>query len=478
MKLQRDEVAPRAPEHSERSATDGTQRAGQHDSVWAPARRRLTAGLVLTVTLVAFESLAVSAVMPQVSDDLGGLDLYGWVFSGFFLGNLVGVVLAGQAADRRSLAVPFGAGLILFSAGLLAGGAAPSMGVLVAARVGQGIGAGAIPAVAYTSVGRAYPASIRPRVFAVFSTAWVVPGLIGPAAATALAGATTWRAVFLALLPLVAVAAAITIPTLAHLPAPATAADDDATDGARVRRALALAVGAGLVLGGSTAGSAAVTGALVVAGVPLAAWAYLRLVPPGTARVAAGMPAAVAVRGVLTFAFFGADAFVPLALTDGRGTEDWVAGTALTAGVLGWTSAAWVQQRLVHTLGPRRLVRTGFLCVAAGAGGAILCLGGPPVAVAIALWSVAGFGTGLSYAPLSVTVLGLAPPAEQGRATAGLQLTDTLGVALGTGASGVWVAAGEAAGWSTRTSLTGAFSLCIAVALVGSVLARRLPLRL
>jgi MFS family permease len=71
------------------------------DGVWAPARRRLTTGLVLTITLVAFEALAIATVMPVVSDDLGGLGLYGWVFSGFFLGNLLGIVLAGEAADRR-----------------------------------------------------------------------------------------------------------------------------------------------------------------------------------------------------------------------------------------------------------------------------------------------------------------------------------------------------------------------------------------
>ncbi len=56
---------------------------------------------MLTITLVAFESLAIATVMPVVSDDLGGLGLYGWVFSGFFLGSLLGIVLAGWAADRR-----------------------------------------------------------------------------------------------------------------------------------------------------------------------------------------------------------------------------------------------------------------------------------------------------------------------------------------------------------------------------------------
>ena len=464
---------------------DGTQpvvreHAPVHDDssggVWAPGRRRLTAGLVLTVTLVAFESLAVSAVMPDVADDLGGLGLYGWVFSGFFLGNLVGIVLAGQAADRRSLRVPFAVGLVLFAAGLLAGGAAPSMPVLVAARVAQGMGAGAIPAVAYTSVGRAYPSAVQARVFFVFSTAWIVPGLIGPGTATALAHATSWRWVFLALLPLVVVAAAITLPSL-HPGAPA-AIEGAALDPRRVQRAVVLAVGTGLLLAGLASGDVVPAVALVLAGAPLAAWTFLRLVPAGTMHAAAGLPAAVAARGVLTFAFFGADAFIPLALREVRDEPGWVVSAALTTVAITWTSGAWVQQRVIHTVGPRRLVRTGFVCVAVGMGGAIGCLGGPPVPVAIALFGVAGLGIGLSYAPLSVTVLNTASPSEQGTSTAALQLTDVLGVALGTGVTGVFVAVGEGAGWTTRSSLTPAFVLCSAVALFGAAIARRLPNRL
>jgi MFS family permease len=440
--------------------------------VWAPATRRLTTGLVLTVTLVAFESLAISAVMPTVEDDLGDVSLYGWVFSGFFLGQLLGIVLAGQAADRRAIGVPFATGLVLFVTGLVVGGVAPSMAALVVGRVVQGIGAGVIPAVAYTSVGRAYVPAVRPRVFAVFSTAWVVPGLIGPAAATALADALSWRAVFLALIPLVLVAAALTMPALAGLPAPPPG---PVADRSRLGLALALIAGTALVLGGLASGVPVLAAVLVVVGAPVASAAFVRLVPPGTTRFAPGLPAAVAVRGVLTFAFFGVDAFVPLALTDGRGEDAWVGGVALTVATLTWTGAAWVQQHVIHRAGPRRLVRLGFLLLALGIVGAIACLGGPPVALAIVLWGFAGFGMGLSYAPISVTVLATAEPGAEGRATSAMQLTDVLGVALGTGMTGVFVAVGEAADWTTRASLTGAFAVCVAVALLGSVFARRLP---
>src|SRR6202008_3277687 len=71
------------------------------DGLWAPQTRALTIGLVLTITFVASEALAVVTVMPVVARDLGGLRLYGWVFSGFMLGAVVGIVAAGREADRR-----------------------------------------------------------------------------------------------------------------------------------------------------------------------------------------------------------------------------------------------------------------------------------------------------------------------------------------------------------------------------------------
>ena len=61
--------------------------------LWAPAHRRLTSGLVLTTTFIAVEALAVITIMPQVEHDLRGLSLYGWVFSSFMLGSLVGITI-------------------------------------------------------------------------------------------------------------------------------------------------------------------------------------------------------------------------------------------------------------------------------------------------------------------------------------------------------------------------------------------------
>src|SRR5437764_4843361 len=143
-------------------------------------RRALTIGLVLTVSTIAFEALAVATVVPAASHQLHGVRLYGWVFSAFMLADLVGITIAGRQADRRGPATVYATGLAMFSGGLVLGGLAPHMLVLVIARAVQGLGAGALSSTAFVVIARAYPEGLRPKMLAVMSSAWVVPGLIGP----------------------------------------------------------------------------------------------------------------------------------------------------------------------------------------------------------------------------------------------------------------------------------------------------------
>ncbi len=112
------------------------------------------------------------------------------------LGCMIGIVAAGREADRSGLARPYVAGLSLFGAGLVVAGLAPSMAVLVIGRSLQGFGAGAVPAVAYVAIGRSFPELLRARMMAVLSTAWVVPGLVGPLLSAGVAHLFGWRWVF------------------------------------------------------------------------------------------------------------------------------------------------------------------------------------------------------------------------------------------------------------------------------------------
>jgi MFS family permease len=447
---------------------------GRIPGLWAPQRRALTTGLVLTITFVASEALAVVTVMPVVARDLGGLRLYGWVFSGFMLGSVIGIVAAGREADRRGPAAPFVAGVVLFSAGLAVAGLAPSMGVLVAGRVLQGIGAGAVPSVAYATIGRSLPEQLRARMMAVLSTAWVVPGLAGPALSAEVARLFGWRWVFLGLLPLVAAAGAIAVPALIRLGPP----DSASAPAHRMIDGIRTAAGATIFLAGLTLAAGAGTRpaglALIAVSGAVGLPALRRLVPAGTLTARPGLPATILSRGLLTFTFFGADAYVPLAITAVRHRSPVVASIAVTGATLAWTAGAWVQARLNEAWEGCRMVRWGLVIVLAGIAGMVLVLQpGVPVAEGLAAWTVAGLGMGLAYAPLSLMMLQKAPPGLEGQTSASLNLADVLGTAIGIGVGGAAVAA--SAGSNLPLGLTTAFAAAAAVGLVALALAGRLP---
>ena len=460
---------------------DEGQGGGEGGGLMAPQRRALTVGLVLTITFVASEALAVVTVMPVVARDLGGLRLYGWVFSGFMLGSVIGIVAAGREADRRGPAVPFVAGVVLFGSGLAVAGLAPSMGVLVAGRVLQGVGAGAVPSVAYAAIGRSLPGSLRARMMAVLSTAWVAPGLAGPAVSAEVARLFGWRWVFLGLLPIVAVAGAIAVPALVRLGPPASAGAEEhrMIDGFRTAAGAAMLL-AGLTLSAGSSASpgrvAAIAGGLglIAAGLATGLPALRRLVPAGTLTARAGLPATILSRGLLTFTFFGADAYVTLAVTAVRHRTPVVAGIAVTGATVSWTIGAWVQARLSESWEGRRLVRSGLVIVLAGIAGMVLVLQpSVPVAEGLAAWTVAGLGMGLAYAPISLMMLKKAPPGQEGRVSASLNLADVLGTAIGIGVGGAAVAA--AAGHDLRLGITVAFAAAAAVGLAALALTRQLP---
>lgn len=439
--------------------------------IWSPSYRTLTIGLVLTITLSAVEALAVITILPLVKDDLGGLNLYGWVTSAFFLGTLVGIVAGGREVDRRDPASVYLTGLALFAAGLIIGGLAPSMLLVVVGRAVQGLGAGAIPAIVYAVVGRAYPESLRPRIFAILSTAWVVPGFVGPALSAVVAERFGWRFVFLGIVPLVIVAALLSSRALRSLDrSPPTNVTPH-----RLADAVRVAVGVGLVLGGLGSHSAGLGLVLVIAGAITGIKPLQRLLPEGTFLARRGLPAAVLTRGLLTFAYLGTDAFVPLTITAVRGQSAAVASIAITAATVCWTAGAWVQERLAARWSARRLLSTGLVLVVLGIAGVTLGLSSTtPLWEIMVAWGLAGLGIGLGYSRLSVLVLTYASPGQEGQASASLQLAENLGVAFGAGLGGIALALRSTMGWHTDHALAATFTVTALVGAVGFLVALRL----
>jgi MFS family permease len=471
-----DEVSPEELSHPEslRSVHVPARVAGESDGLWSASRRGLTLGLVLTITLVAAEALAVTAAMPIVARDLGGLELYGLVFSSFFVGSMLGIVIVGALIDRQGVLVPFVAGLVLFAAGLTIAGLAPSMPFLVGARFIQGIGGGAIPPVAYVAIGRSLPEHLRPRMFAMLSTAWILPGVFGPALAGIVAEVFHWRLVFLGLLPLILVSGTMAGRALRHVPA-ATIHAGGTSVRQRIGEAVIVAAGVALLTAGLTSEQPALTVGLGGAGTALTLFAFRRLTPPGTLRIQRGYPSAVLLRGFLTFAFFCVDTYVALLLVEVRGWSAAAAGIALTAATVSWTAGSWTQARLSTRYSPEWFVRRGFPVVALGiAGLGLVLLPGVPAGFAVLTFALGGFGMGLTYSQFALIVLRDAPAQLQGRVTSGLTLSDALGTALGTAVSGAIVAASVRGALGPGPGIGVSIAIGSAVAMAGFVLAPRL----
>lgn len=412
------------------------------EGILHPQRAGLTVGLLLAVTLVAFEALAVGTVMPKAEADLGHLELYGWAFSGFLLASVIGIAWAGEQADRHGPARPLAFGMTLFAIGLAIAGLAPSMYVLVLGRIVQGLGAGALPAIVYVVIGRGYPEDLRPRMLAMLASAWVVPGFIGPGIGGAVAEWTSWRVTFLMIVPMLPLTAALTLPALSTLGPPGNEASPT-----RLPSAVRLAIAGGIALAGVASGSLRIGLPLVIAGLVIGFPAMRKLLPPGTLTARPGVPAAIAGDGFLNIAFFSADAFIPYLLTTYRGYSTLVAGSALTSAAVSWAAGSWLQERIAdRTSRANRAAAGGMLVTLGLAATALLILDSVPGPAVALTWAIAGFGIGIAYPTFTLEMMAGTQPGREGETSSGMKLTETLAGAAGIGVAGGIVAAGESAG--------------------------------
>jgi MFS family permease len=448
------------------------EHASKKDGLWAPARRAVTIGLILLVTLVAFEALAVNTALPAAAKELGNVGLYGWVFAAFMLSMVASIAISGRAIDERGMHAVLFVGAPLFCVGLVICASAPSMVVLVGGRIVQGLGAGAVSSVANIAIGRAYPPRLRAAMLAVMSSSWVVPGLVGPGASALVTSTVGWRWVFAGLIPLVAAASALTLPALKPFVPTAESIAHAATR--RVADPLFVAIGFAFVIGGLTNAHDLWPLAVTVVGGAIAGPAQYPLSPPGTFRMNAGAPAAIALNAIINFSFFATDAFVPLAVTRVRHRGVGFAGLALTLGALSWTVGAWLTARLYQRISATVRVRVGFACVIAAI--ALVMLGlrpNVPIAIFPVAWIIAGLGMGLGYQGVALIVLnenatdGDDDTGPAGTTVAARQIFDTLGTATGTGVAGAIVAIATASHNSTKSGLTVTFAVMIAVAVLG-----------
>ncbi|MFB8386061.1 MFS transporter [Microbacterium sp. NPDC055910] len=436
--------------------------------VWSARYVWVTVGAVALIFLAAMQSLAVTTVMPVVSADLAGESLYAVAFAGTLATSVIGMVAVGAWCDRGGVLAPLTTAVVLFVIGLIIAGAAPTMELLVAGRLVQGLGTGGQTVALYVAVARVYPTDLHGRVFAAFSAAWVVPSLIGPFLAGAVTELLHWRWVFLGVAGLTVVAFAMVVTRLHGLP---LHTDQPATGRIAPRLACAVAVAVGalaLSLAGELGAGAWV---VVAASAVVIALAARPLLPPRTLVAGRGLPSVVLMRGLIAGALFGAEIYIPYLLIDEYGFSPTWAGLGLTAAALTWALAADVQGRFGDRIGNARitLIGTAQLLAAIVLAG-ITALSHLPPGLLIAGWALAGSGMGLMYPRLTVLTLAYSTPRNQGFNSSALSISDAVGSATTIAVMGLVFTALSASG--------GGFTAVFALAAVLSVLALVPGLRL
>ncbi|MFF5184077.1 MFS transporter [Streptomyces sp. NPDC000345] len=208
------------------------QRTGAH------RRGAVVAALMLSMALAALDSTVVSTAVPQIVGDLGGFAVFSWLFSGYLLAVTVTLPVYGKLSDTFGRKPVLVAGASLFLLGSLLCALAWNMGALIAFRIVQGLGGGALQGTVQTLAADLYPLKERPRIQSKLSTVWAVSAVAGPALGGVLAAYADWRWIFLVNLPVGAVALWLIV---RHLHEPRRAAGPEAAR-ARVDWAGAAAV--------------------------------------------------------------------------------------------------------------------------------------------------------------------------------------------------------------------------------------------
>ncbi len=404
-------------------------------------RAMVTAAMLLAMAVTALEQTVVSTAMPSIIAALKGLDIYPWVFSAYLLAATVSTPIYGKLADLwgRKHILLFGLGL--FSVGSVLSGQANSMGMLIAMRVVQGLGAGAIGPIVLTMIGDMFTLKERAVVQSLFSAVWGVASLAGPALGGVLTDQLSWRWVFYVTVPFGIVAAWVLVRHVDEQVGERRVAPIDWTG------AVLLALGSTslllAVLQGHDASASRVGICLALAAAILAAFVVRerRAADPilpldliGRGVIGASVVGSFAI-GVL---LFGLDTFIPLFVQGVRGGSATSAGWMMTPMLTAWAVSVFVSVRVV--------IAMGFRATAMG-GGAIITLGVACLALGIewAEWSRPLFFVGmviigLGFGPTSLSfILCTQHSVDWGRrgvATGAVIFFRTMGGALGVGLLG------------------------------------------
>ncbi|WP_254885952.1 MFS transporter [Streptomyces sp. NA02950] len=428
------------------------------------------AGYFMVILDVTVINVAVPVIGRELSASLTGIQ---WITDGYTL-VLAGFLLTGGAlGDRLGNRRIFLTGVAVFTASSAGCAFAPSALFLIAARVVEGLGAALIVPGSLALLQQAYPApGARSRAFGLWGSVAGIAASTGPLLGGLLVSTVGWRWVFLINLPVGVACLALTLRHMASSPRLTTRTLDWPAQCAVVA-AVAL-----LTAALNEAGRRGWSDPAVLAGVGLSVLAAVAFVARERLAGAPALPPNLlrsralgggAVIGLLfNFGFYGMVFTASLDFQHRRGFSALATGVALFPAVAMTMFASVLSGRLTRRTGDRPLVITGMLLAALGLGGWAAAGDAPAYPLLVAPMMAAGFGTSFALTGSTSTIMGAAPPAYSGTASALFNTTRQLGSATGVALGGTLLATAATYGAGLRVSMAiGALAYLIAAGLAG-----------
>jgi len=432
-------------------------------------------GSLLTMLfLAAIDTTILSTAMPKVIAELGGSELYHWVFSAFMVASTVATPFYGKFADllgvRRCMLVA----VALFLVGSALCGAARSMPFLIGARALQGLGASGLMGLTMIAFGVLFPPEQRGARQSMVSVVWGVSSLVGPLLGGFLVSVMHWSWIFWFNLPLGLLTTLVFALRFPAQVAPVARKPFD-WPGASL-----LLVGLSGLMFFLAAGQIHF---LPLGGVGLLCLFFffrrqgqvpeplipLHLFQSGVINTALGL-------GLLSnIAMFTALTYVPLFLQEVMKHSPTAAGLVLTPMMLSWPLASAAAGMQVNRYGFRRLIILGALLMVAGLSGISMGHLAEQSLIVIGAYSaLLGCGMGMMTSMLVICVQVSVHPGEIGTVSAVLNLSRNLGSAGGVSALGALQVA-LLAGHGLAGSLGLVFVLLWVLSLFCLVLAFKAP---
>jgi MFS family permease len=391
---------------------------------------------MLSSGLVAIDSTIVATAVPSIVRDIGGFSSFPWLFSAYLLAQAVSVPVYAKLSDMAGRKPIILTGIVLFLLGSILCGLAWSMPALIAFRVVQGLGAGAVLPVAITIAGDIYSLAERAKVQGYLASVWAVSSVVGPTLGGVFSSLGIWRGIFLVNVPLCLLAGWMLVRKF-HESIVRTKHRVDYLGAVLLTVSLSLIILGALEGGQAWAWNSPLSIAVFTVGAVLLAiflllerraaepvlppWVVSRRLLATTALISFGVGSVV----------LGLTSYVPTFLQGALTTSPVLAGLSLAALTIGWPISASQSGRLYLRIGFRGTALIGISVTVIGSVILAVTAYAPNLLLVAASCFIVGLGLGLVATPTLIAAQSSVEWNERGVVTGTNLFARSIGSALG-----------------------------------------------